>query len=246
MSTDFEFSDQPQWVWVYNFDENNVFAGTLHFYVAPHTGLPARCTRVKCNPKTSQAGVWNGEKWQYVDDFRGVVYWDVRGNKKVMLDVGPMPENAVTVAPPLAAPGHVLLFSEDEWQQIEDRTGVTYYTADGQAKIVSEPYFVLPDDCTFSPPSTPYDHWNGHEWVTDVDMVRNAQLGAARDELSRRNREAADAIALLQDAVEFGTATPADDAALIEWRKYRLALSRIDINDAPDISWPTPPNLTQR
>ncbi|MGQ6036550.1 tail fiber assembly protein [Serratia sp. IR-2025] len=246
MSTDFEFSAAPRWVWIYNFDENNVFTGTLNFYVAPHTGLPANCTPLKCNPKSGQAGIWSGENWKYVVDVRGTKYWDKQGQPFVMMELAALPEWAVTDAPPAAEPGHVVLHTGTGWQQIEDRSGQTYYTADGSPQVVPNPYFILPADCTFTPPATPYDRWDGQQWVTNEELVRNAQLDTARDELSRRNREAADAIALLQDAVEFGAATPADEAALTEWRKYRLALSRIDINDAPDISWPTPPNLTQR
>ncbi|CAI0830230.1 Caudovirales tail fibre assembly protein [Serratia rubidaea] len=188
MSTDFEFSAQPRWMWIYNFDENNVFTGTLNFYVAPHTGLPANCTTTKCAPKTGQAGVWNDGQWQYVNDYRGSPYWDAQANKHIMFEVGP-----------------------------------------------------LPDGCTFTPPKTPYDTWDGEKWVTDEAKALSDQIQMAKNELAQRSAEAAEAIAPLQDAVEFGDATDAEQTALTEWKKYRLALSRIDVNQAPDISWPTRP-----
>ncbi|HGM6858944.1 TPA: tail fiber assembly protein [Serratia rubidaea] len=188
MSTDFEFSGQPRWMWIYNFDENNVFTGTLNFYVAPHTGLPANCTTTKCAPKTGQAGVWNDGQWQYVNDYRGSPYWDAQANKHIMFEVGP-----------------------------------------------------LPDGCTFTPPNTPYDTWDGEKWVTDEAKALSDQIQMAKNELAQRSAEAAEAIAPLQDAVEFGDATDAEQESLTEWKKYRLALSRIDVNQAPDISWPTRP-----
>lgn len=188
MSKIFEFSATPRWVWVYNFDEKNVFTGTLNFFVAPHTGLPACCTTEKCAPKAGKAGVWNGEKWQYVDDYRGSEYWDTYGRKNIMLDVGP-----------------------------------------------------LPDDCTFTPPNTQFDTWDGEKWVTDEAKLHAAQVEAARVELSQRVNDANAALAPLQDAAELQEATDEEKAALTEWKKYRLALSRIDINQAPDIDWPEIP-----
>jgi len=241
MSTNFEFSPVPRWVWVYNFDENNVFTGTLNFYVAPHTGLPAQCTTVKCSPKSGQVGVWDGTRWQYVDDFRGSVYWDTHGREYVMMELAPLPADAVTVAPPDATPGNVLLFSNGAWQQIEDRTGQTYYTADGHAQTVPDAYFVLPEGCTVTPPNTAFDHWDGKQWVTDEDQLHTAQVATAKDELAQRMSDATAAIAPLQDADELQSASEAEAAALIAWKKYRLELSRVDINTAPNVVWPERP-----
>ena len=241
MSKIFEFSAAPRWVWVYNFDENNVFTGTLNFYVAPHTGLPANSTTTKCSPKNGQAGVWDGEKWQYIDDFRGTAYWNSHGKKYVMMELAPLPDGAVTTAPPEAEPGHVLLYTDGEWQQLADRSGQTYYTADGHAQTVPDAYFGLPEGCTFTPPTTPYDHWDGEKWVTDESRLHAAQVDAAKDEISQRLSAAANAIAPLQDAVDMGIATNAEQAMLTSWKQYRVALSRIDADTAPDIAWPERP-----
>jgi hypothetical protein len=45
----------------------------------------------------------------------------------------------------------------------------------------------------------------------------------------------------LQDSVDLNIATEAEIAKLANWKKYRVELSRIDTNLAPDIDWPTPP-----
>lgn len=50
-------------------------------------------------------------------------------------------------------------------------------------------------------------------------------------------------MAPLQDAVDIGAATPAEEAALLAWKIYRVALSRIDqqVEFPETISWPAPP-----
>ncbi|ENZ2777217.1 tail fiber assembly protein [Salmonella enterica] len=53
--------------------------------------------------------------------------------------------------------------------------------------------------------------------------------------------EAAEAIAPLQDAVDFGMATPEEEAALKEWKIYRVLLNRVDTSLGAAVVWPTPP-----
>lgn len=60
-------------------------------------------------------------------------------------------------------------------------------------------------------------------------------------EKNRRLAEAAAAIAPLQDAVDLSMATKKEVAALTEWKKYRVLLSRITPDDAPKIDWPPKP-----
>ena len=50
-------------------------------------------------------------------------------------------------------------------------------------------------------------------------------------------------IAPLQDAVDLGIATDAESTALTEWKKYRVLLMRVDTSAAPNIEWPTQPEV---
>jgi hypothetical protein len=50
--------------------------------------------------------------------------------------------------------------------------------------------------------------------------------------------EASNVISMLQDAVELGMATEAENASLIEWKRYRVLLNRVDPTN-PD--WPSRP-----
>jgi len=53
--------------------------------------------------------------------------------------------------------------------------------------------------------------------------------------------EANNAIAPLQDAVDINIATDEEVTRLAEWKKYRVLLSRVNMQNAPDIEWPTKP-----
>ncbi|QZX96490.1 tail fiber assembly protein [Pantoea alfalfae] len=73
--------------------------------------------------------------------------------------------------------------------------------------------------------------------VTEAEnavLIASSRLAAEMDEANRT-------IAPLQDAVDISIATDAEIARLAEWKRYRVALSRIDTNKAPDIEWPVMP-----
>ncbi|WP_192072565.1 tail fiber assembly protein [Pantoea agglomerans] len=73
--------------------------------------------------------------------------------------------------------------------------------------------------------------------VTDAEnavLIAISRLAAEMDEANRT-------IAPLQDAVDISIATDTEIACLAEWKRYRVALSRIDTNEAPGIEWPVRP-----
>ncbi|EPL07407.1 tail fiber assembly protein [Pseudomonas sp. CF150] len=88
----------------------------------------------------------------------------------------------------------------------------------------------------------------GYPVLIDVQPPSEQELRAValakRDDLVR---EASTKIATLQDAVDLGEATTEEQAALIEWKRYRIALMRIDQQaDFPrDIQWPAQHGTTQ-
>lgn len=73
--------------------------------------------------------------------------------------------------------------------------------------------------------------------VTDAEnavLIAISRMAAEMDEANRT-------IAPLQDAVDISIATDTEIARLAEWKRYRVALSRIDTNEAPGIEWPVRP-----
>jgi len=76
----------------------------------------------------------------------------------------------------------------------------------------------------------------------DIPAPSVAELKAeATAKLSALMAKANAAIAPLQDAVDIDDATDAERASLTAWKKYRIALNRLDLSAAPDIAWPAYP-----
>lgn len=65
-------------------------------------------------------------------------------------------------------------------------------------------------------------------------LIASSRLAAEMDMANRT-------IAPLQDAVDISIATDEETTRLSEWKRYRVALSRIDTSKAPDIEWPVLP-----
>ena len=88
-------------------------------------------------------------------------------------------------------------------------------------------------------PDANYQYRNG-VFSAPVTETENAAL-IASSRLATETDEANRVIAPLQDAVDISIATDAEIARLAEWKRYRVALSRIDINKALDSEWPERP-----
>ncbi|RBQ35504.1 phage tail protein [Rahnella aquatilis] len=76
----------------------------------------------------------------------------------------------------------------------------------------------------------------------DISAPSVAELKAeATATLSALMAKANAAIAPLQDAVDIDDVTEAERTSLTAWKKYRIALNRLDLSAAPDIAWPAYP-----
>lgn len=72
------------------------------------------------------------------------------------------------------------------------------------------------------------------------------------DEIAKGNSNERDArlskaalrIAPLQDAVDTDIATEDETSLLLQWKRYRVALNRLDVN-ASDFEWPEEPGLVE-
>lgn len=71
--------------------------------------------------------------------------------------------------------------------------------------------------------------------------TREEAIASAEIQKFRLLSEASEAIAPLQDAVDLDMATPGEESALKEWKKYRVMLNRVDTSLGADTAWPTPP-----
>ncbi|MDQ6508781.1 Ail/Lom family outer membrane beta-barrel protein [Escherichia coli] len=144
------------------------------------------------------------------------------------------------IAPPDIPAGFVAVFNSDEasWHLVEDHRGKTVYdVASGDALFISE-LGPLPENVTWLSPGGEFQKWNGTAWVKDTEAEKLFRIREAEEKKTRLIQEATDNITILQDAVNFEMATDEEVSMLSSWKKYRVLVSRIDINTAPDIVWP--------
>jgi len=80
-------------------------------------------------------------------------------------------------------------------------------------------------------------------WTDLPELSKDDLIKTAEFELQRYRTKANDYITPLQDAVDLGIATDNELAKLKCWKEYRVALNRLDINQAPDIEWPKSPDV---
>jgi hypothetical protein len=168
--SNFSFSDTDQALWLFHYDANGVFIGSGLTVIPAGTGLPANTTTLTCTPPEGQTGIWDGSIWNYVEDKRGMRYWNKYGVGSVVLSVNEsVPDDAIFSAPPPKETGYVFLFTGEIWLRLKDMTGEKYYGNLGQVNIVPDAYFSLPEGCTFIPPIDPktgyVTQFNGEEWV---------------------------------------------------------------------------------
>ena len=84
-------------------------------------------------------------------------------------------------------------------------------------------------------------------WVFDGKKIapriipESELIAQAEETRAQLMAEANQKITPLQDAVDLGMATEAEDVSLTAWRTYRVLLSRVDTSAAPDVDWPEHP-----
>ncbi|MGQ7746695.1 tail fiber assembly protein [Pectobacterium brasiliense] len=159
----------------------------------------------------------------------------------VMQGVG-LPADSYADEPELPPVGQALRRSADgqSWEQVPDYRGQTVYHIDTrQAQIVTQ-FGELPDNVTLLKPDTEFDVWNGKAWVIDKTAQAAAAVKAAKSELTSRRAAANSRINELTYAVNLDIATDDERAALTEWQRYAVLLSRIDVT-ATDVEWPVAP-----
>ncbi|MCC8421490.1 tail fiber assembly protein [Photorhabdus thracensis] len=128
------------------------------------------------------------------------------------------------------------------WQILPDYRGKTAYDTQTRQKREITEIGELPDTLTFKKPPTDFDTWDGKEWVVDKDLLKSHQINEAKQQQATLLQQANETISLLQDSVDLEVATDSEKEALLEWRKYRVLLTRVDVNQAPNVEWPEVPD----
>ncbi|HBA2906801.1 TPA: tail fiber assembly protein [Escherichia coli] len=154
-----------------------------------------------------------------------------------------LPACCTSEKPPETRDGFIPVYDTENgcWAITEDHRGeVVYDTETGHEREITEPG-QYPAGTTPVVPENPWQKWDGKTWVDDADAARNALTEAAKNNKNRLLKQANTAVATLQDYVDLEMATDDEKTHLIAWKKYRVLLSRIQPEDAPDIEWPPLP-----
>ncbi|MGE8100284.1 tail fiber assembly protein [Pseudomonas fluorescens] len=152
-----------------------------------------------------------------------------------------LPDNAVALDQELPAPGPgcVWAFIEGRPKETLDLRGVVYSTETGEPLTWSE-LGALPDTVTSVARPGAYFVWTDSAWQLDQQAQLAAAVVAAQNERDVRLREASMRIAPLQYAVDLGDATPQEQSALLDWKRYCVALNRIEQQAGYplEVEWP--------
>ncbi|KAA1047291.1 tail fiber assembly protein [Pseudocitrobacter sp. 73] len=81
------------------------------------------------------------------------------------------------------------------------------------------------------------------EWadMKQPELSQDELIAKAEATKTRILSAATQVISTLEDAVDLGIATEAEEVALVAWKKYRVLVRRIKTENAPDIDWPEEP-----
>lgn len=154
-----------------------------------------------------------------------------------------LPANSCTDSPGESKEGFAICRTADftAWEYVADHRGETVYSTEtGDVMMVSLPGD-YPEGTTTLAPSTPYDTWNGSEWVTDTEAQQAAEVEAVEQQKATLLIEAQATISLWQTELQLGIISDEDKASLIAWMNYIKAVQAVDTSKAPDITWPDKP-----
>ncbi|QLR26223.1 MULTISPECIES: tail fiber assembly protein [unclassified Citrobacter] len=127
------------------------------------------------------------------------------------------------------------------WEYIIDHRGEDVFSTETGEPVAITSLGDYPENTTTLAPATPYDTWNGSEWVTDTEAQRTADVEAAEQQKAALLAEAQATISFWQTELQLGIISDEDKASLIAWMNYIKAVQAVDTSGAPDINWPEKP-----
>ncbi|WP_258087590.1 tail fiber assembly protein, partial [Xenorhabdus bovienii] len=115
-----------------------------------------------------------------------------------------------------------------QWEYLPDYRGKTaYHTKTCQPVQITE-IGDIPTELTRLTPKTPFDKWNGTQWVTDTVAQHQHEIQQAEDQRQTLQHETELKIARLERKKRLEMATDREIALLREWEIYSVKLTEID------------------
>ncbi|MGJ0580968.1 tail fiber assembly protein, partial [Xenorhabdus bovienii] len=114
------------------------------------------------------------------------------------------------------------------WEHVPDyRSQIAYHTQTHQSVEITEVGDIAAG-LTLLAPQTPFDKWDGKQWVTDVAERQAHEIQQAESHKRELLWIAREKIDIYQDAIDLGMATEVEKTKLTAWRKYRVELYQVD------------------
>lgn len=144
----------------------------------------------------------------------------------------------------------------NDWYEIQnefsDDTLKIMFNAEGRIVAASfDASMLAPDGLSVSEiqrdkiPASFFDKGTAWEFdgvnIVPYEFSRDELIALALEKKKSLMVAAGEAMAPLQDAVELEVATEEEKELLIDWKRYRVLLNRVDVCSAPEIEWPPVP-----
>ncbi|OTQ74774.1 MULTISPECIES: tail fiber assembly protein [unclassified Gilliamella] len=152
-----------------------------------------------------------------------------------------LPAHAYLEAPKNVKDNQAIIHNGQQWTYPKDFRGTTIYSIETGAEVTMQEVGEIPDGYTTLKPTSEFDSWDGKKWQLDVSKQHQYEVNQASAKKIQLITEATAQISYLQDAVESEIASEQETQLLAEWKKYRVLVNRIDIEQAPNIDWPKQP-----
>ncbi|OTQ27247.1 tail fiber assembly protein [Gilliamella apicola] len=152
-----------------------------------------------------------------------------------------LPANAYLEAPQSVKDNQAIIHDGQQWTYPKDLRGTKIYSIETGAETTLQEVGEIPDGFTELKPTSEFDSWDGKKWQFDKNKQYQYEVNQASIKKNQFLAEAALQLSYLQDAVDSQIATEQEAQLLVEWKKYRVLVNRIDIELAPNIEWPNQP-----
>ena len=152
-----------------------------------------------------------------------------------------LPANAYLEAPQSVKDNQAIIHDGQQWTYPKDLRGTKIYSIETGGETILQEVGEIPDGFTELKPTSEFDSWDGKKWQFDKNKQHQYEVNQALTKKNQFLAEAASQLSYLQDAVDSQIASEQEAQLLVEWKKYRVLINRIDIELAPNIEWPNQP-----
>lgn len=190
------------------------------------------------NTSTEQAefdenGFCSTAGWARIYHYSEFTY-EYHGTSMEYIPVGfGVPGSSTTEKPLLEKEGFAIIrdIKNNTWHYIVDFRGITVYSQADRTKVVVDYLGEIKAGYTTKKPPADFVVWNGSDWEVDVEAEKAFIIAENTNKKKIFADQASEQIELLSYAVELEMATDEEKLLLMAWKKYRVLLNRVNVND---------------